>query len=302
MSRNEQHLEWNDLRLVLAIARGKTLAAAAEQLGSSHPTVLRQAAQLEKRMGVGLFERSRRGHALTAAGEEVVRVAERVEAEIEALERSIVGHDARPAGLIRLTTVDSLLSGPLTPMLAAFRRTYPEVTLEVASGRGMSDLSRRDADIAIRAGGQPPAHLAGRKLSRIAVGIYRARRSSRRPVVDFAAEAWVMPDDSLSHLASVRWLEARHLDRRAVLRADSLLTLAMAARSGIGMAILPCYLADVDPALVRVGAPIDELAGDLWLLAHPELTKVKRIRTFMDSMYEQILPLRPLFEGHEGRK
>lgn len=302
MSRNEPQLQWNDLRLVLAIARGKTLAAAAEQLGSSHPTVLRQATQLEKRMGVGLFERSRRGHALTAAGEDVVRVAERVEAEIEALERVIVGHDARPAGLIRLTTVDSLLSGPLTPMLSAFRRTYPEVTLEVASGRGMSDLSRRDADIAIRAGGQPPKHLVGRKLSRIAVGIYRARRLSRRSVDDLAAEAWVMPDDSLSHLASVRWLEARHLDRRAVLRADSLLTLAMAARSGIGMAILPCYLADADPTLVRVGAPIDELAGDLWLLAHPELTKVTRIRTFMDSMYEQILPLRPLFEGHEGRK
>jgi len=125
----------------------------------------------------------------------------------------------------------------------------------------MSDLSRREADVALRAGGVPPP---------------------------------------LSHLASVRWLEARQLHRRAVLRADSLLTLAQAARNSMGLAILPCYLADPDPQLVRVGSPIGDLAGDLWLLTHKELTKTARIRAFMDSMYDAVLAIRPLFEGKSG--
>ena len=96
------------------------------------------------------------------------------------------------------------------------------------------------------------------------------------------------------------WLEARQLHRRAVLRADSLLTLAQAARNSMGLAILPCYLADPDPQLVRVGSPIGDLAGDLWLLTHKELTKTARIRAFMDSMYDAVLAIRPLFEGKSG--
>lgn len=299
MSINEQHLAWEDLRLVLAIARGGTLVAAAAELGNSHPTVLRQAAQLERRIGVRLFDRSRRGYGLTQAGEEIFGVAQRVELEVEVLERKLVGRDTRPAGLIRLTTVDSLLCGPLTPLLAAFRRQCPQITLEVASTRAMSNLSRREADLAIRAGGQPPDHLVGRKLSRIAVAIYQARHLARESAIDLAAQHWLMPDDSLSHLASVGWLERRQLHKRAVFRADSLLTLAQAARSGMGLAILPCYLADPDAMLARVSAPIDELASDLWLLTHPELARVARIRTFMDAMYEQIVQVRPLFEGRE---
>jgi DNA-binding transcriptional LysR family regulator len=301
MSKIEQRLEWEDLRLVLAIARGGTLVAAAAELGTSHPTVLRQAAQLERRMAVRLFDRSRRGYVLTQAGEEIVGVAQRVEQEVEILERRLVGRDARPAGLIRLTTVDSLLCGPLTPLLAAFRLQCPQITLEVASARTMSNLSRREADVALRAGGQPPPHLVGRKLARIAVAVYQAQSLARKAAVDFAAQDWLMPDDSLSHLASVRWLEDRQLHKRAVFRADSLLTLAQAARSGMGLAILPCYLADPDPMLARVGSPIGELAGDLWFLTHPELSRVTRIRTFMDAMYDQILQVRPLFEGRASK-
>lgn len=122
-------------------------------------------------------------------------------------------------------------------------------------------------------------------------------RRSRLPIV---SSAILMPDDSLSHLASVRWLEDKQLHKRAVLKADSLLTLAQAARNGMGLAILPCYLADPDPMLARVSAPIDELASDLWLLTHPKLTRVPRIRTFMDAMYDQIMGVRPLFEGRES--
>lgn len=157
--------------------------------------------------------------------------------------------------------------------LLAARRQCPQITLEVASTRAMSNLSRREADVALRAGGQPPEHLVGRRLARIAVAIYQARRLTRKAASDLAAHDWLMPDDSLSHLAAVRWLEEEQLHKQAVFRADSLLTLARAARSGMGLAILPCYLADPDPMLARLCPPIGELASDLWLLTLKSSTK-----------------------------
>jgi DNA-binding transcriptional LysR family regulator len=295
--KNEHHLAWDDLRLVLAIARERSLIAAAERLGTSHPTVFRRARDLERRLGVRLFERARRGYTLTAAGDEIHAVALKMEQEVEALEQRLAGRDLKPAGPIRLTTVDTLICGPLVPLLARFRARHPEIVLDVTVAGALSNLSRRDADIALRAGGEPPEALIGRKLARIAVAIYRGRDTARVSASELDKAPWVMPDDTLSHLASVRWLEAKRLDRRAVLRANSLLTLAQAARHGIGLAILPCYLADADPMLARVCAPMSELGSDLWLLTQPELSKVTRVRAFMDALYEDIQPLKPLFEG-----
>ena len=248
-------------------------------------------------MGVQLFERARSGYSLTAAADEIYAVALRMEQEVEALEQRLAGRDLRPAGPIRLTTVDTLICGPMVPLLARFRIRHPEIILEVSVAGAMSNLSRREADIALRAGGKPPEALIGRKLARIAVAIYRASDSPPVSATALDKQRWAIPDDSLSHLASVRWLEAKRLDRRAVLRANSLLTLAQAVRSGIGLAILPCYLADADPMLARVCAPISELGSDLWLLTQPELSKVTRIRAFMDAIYEDIQVLKPLFEG-----
>ena len=248
-------------------------------------------------MGVRLFERARRGYTLTAAGDEIHAVALKMEQEVEALEQRLAGRDLKPAGPIRLTTVDTLICGPLVPLLARFRARHPEIVLDVTVAGALSNLSRRDADIALRAGGEPPEALIGRKLARIAVAIYRGRDAAPVSPSELDKAHWVMPDDTLSHLASVRWLEAKRLDRRAVLRANSLLTLAQAARNGIGLAILPCYLADADPMLARVCAPMSELGSDLWLLTQPELSKVTRIRAFMDALYEDIQPLKALFEG-----
>jgi len=298
--RNEHPLAWDDLRLLLAIARGGSLSAAAQALGSSHPTVFRRARDLELRLGARLFERARSGYGLTAAGDEMHAVALRMEQEVEALRQRIAGRDLRPAGPIRLATVDTLVCGPLMALLARFRGRHPEILVDVTTAATMSGLSRREADVALRAGGEPPEPLVGRKLARIAVAIYRARRSRPVPMAELDRHPWVLPDDSLSHLGSVRWLEARRLDKRAALRANSLLTLAHAVRNGIGLAILPCYLADADPMLARVCGPMSEIAGELWLLTQPELAKVTRIRAFMDAMYEDIRGLRPLFEGKEA--
>jgi DNA-binding transcriptional LysR family regulator len=294
---NEQLPDWDDLRLVLAVARAGSLVGAARSLGISHPTVFRRVNRIEGRLGVRLFERARDGYALTAAGEELTTLAGRMDGEIAALERRLAGRDLRPAGSVRVTTTDTLLLGLLTPLFAAFRRRHPEITLEVAAANSFFNLSRREADVAIRPSRDPPDPLVGRKIADIATAVYRPRRSPELADDDLARRDWVIPDDSLSHLPIARWLADRRLEGRAVYRANSLVALLDAARNGLGLVVLPCYVGDREPAVARVGAPREELRSELWLLTHPDLRRVARIRAFLDAMAELLQPLRPLFEG-----
>jgi DNA-binding transcriptional LysR family regulator len=297
---DERHLAWDDLRFVLAVDRAGTLAGAAARLGTSHPTVFRRLRDVERRLGVVLFERSRAGYTATEEGEELARSAAAVEREIAAVEQRLAGRDLRPAGTLRITTTDTLMAGLLPPLLARFQADHPAIQLEVTTSNALSGLSRREADLAIRAGGAPAEHLVGRRLCSVATALYRPR--SLRVKVEAIADApWVMPDDSLSHLASVRWIEERGLVARATLRANSLLHVREGLRSGLGIGFLPCYLGDPDRALVRLAPPMPALSSDLWLLAHADLRKVTRLRAFYDRFPRLLAPLVPLFEGREGR-
>lgn len=294
---NEQRLGWDDLRIVLAVGRAGSLNGAAKALGVSHPTVFRRIGAIERRLGTRLFERARDGYAPTAAGEAAIALAGRLEVEITALERRLAGQDQRPSGVLRVTTTDTLLFGPLPPLLATFRRRHPGITLEVAASNALFSLTRRDADVAIRPSPTPPDALVGRKVADVATAIYRP---SDGPAIDEAGlddRDWATPDDSLSDLPASRWLARQGFDRRAVYRANTLLALRDAAAQGLGLAVLPCYVGDPDPALARVGGSIEALRSELWLLTHPDLRRVARIRAFLDGMRALLLPLRPLFEG-----
>src|SRR5438105_9330934 len=124
-------LSWDDFRYAKAIAEARSLAGAAEMLGVNHSTVFRRLAQIEERLGSRLFERSRTGYALTPCGEEMVRLADRMGDDIVAFERKVTGHDLRPSGELRVTTNDTVLVHLLSQVLAAFRRAYPEIILDV---------------------------------------------------------------------------------------------------------------------------------------------------------------------------
>ena len=296
----EQQASWDDLRVVLAVSRAGSLSGAARALKLSHPTVFRRVREIEARLGVRLFDRARAGYALTPAGDEMVAVAARLAGEVDALERRLAGRDLRPSGTVRLTTTDTLLFGPLASLLAGFRQAHPKITLEVAALNAMLSLSKREADVAIRPSSTAPESLVGRRLAGIAAAVYRGATAPAE--LGLAEADWVVPDDSLSDLPLARWLADRGYDRRAALRANSLLALRDAARAGIGLALLPCYVGDADPGLVRVGAPIAELDSALWLLTHPDLRRVARIRAVVDAMAALLQPLRPLFEGRRSRE
>jgi len=294
--------DWNDLRSFLAIAREGSLQGAARALGVNHSTVFRRLNALEARLGVRLFDRSPRGYGLTAAGEQMVRSAERVEDEILGLERRLLGGDVRLAGSLRVTTTDTLVHGVLGPHLRAFQAAYPGIELELITGNAFFDLSKREADVALRPSRHPGDAMVGRRLAALAVALYAARdylAARGRPASpdELADHALITGDVSLAHLPATRWL-ARHVPTAgSVLRCNSWLSQLAAARAGLGLAALPCFLGDRAPELVRVLPPDPALAGELWLLTHPDLRRTARVRAFMETIARGIRRERALLEG-----
>ncbi|MBD3897238.1 LysR family transcriptional regulator [Halomonas sp. ML-15] len=288
---NEQ-LQWDDLRVILAITSAGSLAGGARRMGASHATLFRRLNAIEGRLGVRLFERSRTGYAATAAGEELAAAAKRVEAEVLGVERRVIGRDLRLSGVVRVTTTDTLLMGLLSPIFADFQSAHPEIVLEVAVSNQLFNLSQRDADVAVRPSATPPEHLVGRPVGRIAQAVY-ARAGA-------ASDNWVGPDRHLGYTALDSCMQANGADANCRYRVDTMLGMLAAARDGLGRAVLPCYLADSDPALTRIGEAIPELATDLWLLTHPDLRRVARIRAFMTFVAEALAERTSRLTGKYG--
>lgn len=295
----------DDLRLLLAIADSRSLGGAAKRLGVDHSSAFRRLAALEARLGTRLFDRGRSGYAPTPAGEIAIAAAGRIGEELDALDRQLLGQDLRLSGRIRITTTDTLLH-ILAPLLAGFRLLEPGIVVEVAAANAIFDLSRRDADMALRPAATVPEHLVARRLTTVAIARYAApdylARQAARGLEpdDFAGHDWVAPDESLSHAGSARWIAANVPRERIVHRGDSLLALLQAAKAGIGMTALPCYLADREPALRRVGATLEEAAVPLWLITHPDLRPVRRIRALGEFLAERLRAQEALFAGRES--
>lgn len=271
-------LESRDLQLVAALARGRSMRKAAEQLGVHQSTVFRRLEQLEGDLGVRLFERLRDGYLPTPAGDELFGLARRTEDELLQMESRLQGRDMRPSGLVRVTTTDTLLAAVLGPILAGFRAQHPEVELEIAVSNQPFDLMRRDADVAIRPTPTPPQNVVGRRLVPLGFGGYAAVGTT------FDASrgsAWIGFDASLAHIAPAQWL-ARLPDGPPAVRVNSLLGAYHLARAGLGCALIPNYLGDEDPGLFRVAGPFPEMASAIWLLTHPDLRRVARVKVFMD--------------------
>jgi len=285
----QARLDWNDLRSFLAIARAGSLQGAARALGVNHSTVFRRLNALEAALGVRLFDRLPGGYAPTPAGEAMRASAERVEHEVQDLELRITGGDVRLSGTLRVTTTDTLAQGLLMPHLEAFRAAYPGIELELITSNAFFSLSKREADIALRPGRQPDEAMVGRRLGEIAVAVYGARayltaHGAPGSVGELRGHALISGDASLGHLPAVRWL-ARHAPADAVvLRCNSWLAQLAAVRAGLGLAALPCFLADPEPALQRALPPEPGLASELWLLTHPDLRRTARVRAFMDHL------------------
>lgn len=291
---------WDDLRVFLAITRTGSLNGAARALGVNHSTVFRRINGFEETLGVRLFDRLTSGYALTIAGEEMRATAERVEQEIDRLDRRISGQDLRLEGPLVVTTTDTLTENMLGPHLAAFKQAYPGITLDLVLDNQHINLSKRLADIAIRPTLSPPETLVGRRVATLAFAPYTAKRTVKKRPADLAAQDWLAVDDSLAHLAADKWFRKSLPDAHIAMRSNSLLGLLHGCEAGMGAALLPCFMGDPRTKLMRLGAPIPEAASALWLLTHEDLRHTARIRAFMDFMANALMAEVELLEGRAG--
>ncbi|SEE39706.1 transcriptional regulator, LysR family [Rhizobiales bacterium GAS191] len=286
-----------DLRLLTALAEAGSLAGAARRILVNHASAWRRLGALEQRLGARLFERSRTGYTPTPAGEEAIAVAQRVVTELGELERRLAGQDIRLTGIVRLTTAETLLD-LLVPILAELRHVHPGIVVELVTTNAFFTLTRRDADIALRPAASAPEGLVARRLAGVATAAYAtADYLKGRTDIDPLALDWLAPDDSLAHLGSARWIADHVEPDRIVHRSSTLMGLLAAARAGMGVAPLPCYLGDTDTTLRRVLPPVPEMASALFLLTHPDLRRMVRIRAVLDMLAARLTPRRRYFEG-----
>jgi len=289
-----------DLPLILALARARTLAAAAEQLGVDLSTVFRRLNALETRLRVRLFDRSAKGYQLTAAGERAAAAAERVETELLSLDRDISGRDQHLSGMLRVTASETLSYAVLPRLFAAFHEAHPRIQLVLSIDNRMFDLSRREADVALRVQRPTDPTLFGRRLTTIAWAFYgpAGAPALRRAggAFNFSRHAVIGWDEPARIVAS-DWI-ARHVPPdRICFRSNSLVNQLMAVRAGVGAALLPCYLADREDGLQRLSAVLPDLASELWIVTHQDLKHTARIRAFLSVIGDAIVAARRSFEG-----
>lgn len=291
MDKTRSHLAWNDFEVVLAIATAGSLSGAARSQEVSHATVFRRLGDIEQKLGVTLFERSRTGYRPTLAGEELAETARVMDEAALAAERKLAGRDLEPTGEIWATTTDSLLMGLLAPLFTEFRRQYPGIVLDVAVSNQLFNLTRREADVAIRPSNRPPETLIGRPLTTIGQAVYCHRSfglSPGVPVGTLAEQPWIGAGPRLQDSALNQWMEKNRLKGSCVYRVDTLVSILSAVRSSMGLAVLPCYLADGDPDIIQLTDPIPELEYGLWFLMHPDLRGVVRIHALMNFLTEAV--------------
>ena len=283
-------LDWDDLRFFLAVSESGSISGAAKFLDVNHSTVLRRLASLEKRLGARLFDRLPEGYEMTARGEELRNQLRGVSEQIGTAQRSLSGRDLSLSGVIRITTTDTLMHGLLIPYLAEFRDLNPAIHIEIVINNTFFSLTRREADVAVRPSNIVPENLVGRRVGRLRTAIYASKSYLKKNAnkKEWAAHDWVAPEETLSHLAQAKWVRENIPEDRIVVRVDSLLGMVAAVRYGMGMGMLLCLLADDEKDLVRQAEPVNELDTDLWILSHPTLKGVARIKAFTDFLSDKL--------------
>lgn len=284
-------MDWDDCQYFLAVAAEGSVSAAARRMAQSHSTVIRRLDKLEGALDVRLFERFQSGYVLTATGEELLALLNPIDEGMQDVVRKIGGSNAALRGSIRVTTTDTLLEPVVLPAVAAFRLAYPGIRIQLMVDNRFVNLSRRDADVAIRPSNVPPDNLVGRKAGTLRTAPYAAHGYLARhggADGDWDGHDWVAPDESLGHLRQAAWLRQHVPVERHVVSVDSLLGMVGAVEAGLGAGMLLCLLADGRSGLVQLAPADPALDTDVWILSHPDLRRVKRIRAFTDFLFEEL--------------
>ena len=279
IAKTQYRLETADLEVALALVRGRTLAAAAERLGVDASTVFRSLQRIERGLGRPLFERSRSGYVATELATQLAGHAEAMEVAVEAARSAAQSEPSQVSGTVRITTTDTVLHGLVAPTLPALREVHPLLVYELHAGSELASLTRRDADIAVRATQRPPPHLVGKRVGTLRVAVYAARKGAARAraAVEAGSADWIAPDDALPEHPSVAWRKRHHPKVEPRYRVNSILSVLELVALGLGVGVVPLFLAAGRRDLIALSEPLESAETDLWLLAHPESRHLRRV-------------------------
>jgi DNA-binding transcriptional LysR family regulator len=283
-------IDWNDLKWFLAVAEVGSFRAAASATGLNHTTLSRRIRGLEESLGTSLLERAPTGLTLTDAGRELRRTAEILHEEVEDLERRLAGHDQRPAGTVSVTYGDGFAS-EVVGAVARLGLQYPEIDVVHINTEDFVDVARREADIAVRVGDSPPDNFFGRRVGTVRWALYGAKSKYAEPEDDFvpADHYWVGFGGRWANAPPTKLLKDNIPEGRIRARIDDPQSIRELAAAGIGLGLLMCIDGDRDQRLTRVAPwPGDLPPTSLWLLLHPDMRRVHRVRVVVDYLFEHL--------------
>lgn len=279
-----------DLDLLLALVRSGKLVEAGERLGVDSSTVFRALQKIERGLGVALFERSRSGYAPTELALTLAEQAEQIEAALESARSQAQLQPDRVMGTVRITTTDTILHTLVGPALKPLQQQHPGLAFDLHTGNELASLTRRDADIAVRATKRPPPHLVGKCLGPIRVALFAARESGLAwSDVEAARVNWIAPDDALPEHPSVIWRKRHFPKLSPAVRVGSIQSVLELVKLNLGVGLLPLFMAQQNPALTQLSDEISECQTELWLLTHVEAKHLRRVATVYSHLAQTLI-------------
>lgn len=290
--------DWESVKTLAEVARTGTVRQAAAALGVHHSTVSRRIEQLESRLGARLFERHPEGYVPTPAGESLIEVARTFADRMAGVTARLAGGDTRPEGRVVLTMPTPLAVTAFAPRLHELAAAYPRIELELRTGMAFLDLSRHEADVAVRLGDDPTDTLVGKRLFAYSQSVYAS--PDYLATHDLRAEpehgCWLGWDSADGEYPS--WSIGTGFERVPVRGVFPELEVQIAAaRGGLGLAMLPCLLGDGEPGLVRATEAPPIASREVWLLVHPDQRRVARVSAVMGFAERVLRDLEPAIRG-----
>lgn len=287
-------MNWDDMRLFLAVARNGSISGAAKQLGVQHSTVSRRMRQFEEQLGTRLIERKSGRYELTHAGENVKEASRRIEREVLGVDGALLGGDAQKVGPLKVAALNNMASSVLMPMFANFSKQYPQVELHIVVANIDASLSQREADVALRLTNSPTETLIGKRMVTVASTIYGSRSYLAQHRQQGGEPRWIGVECCGFHKT---WTKQASIEQTHHFYSDDTQLTHSAIREGMGVSILPCFMGDADPLLARYCDPDPAYNLGLWVLLHPDLKRTARVLAFRDFIMQAITDKKDLFEG-----
>lgn len=279
-------IDWDDLRVFLAVTRAGSIRAAARDIGKTHATVSRHIQSLSKALANPVLERRKEGQCLTDLGNRILPMAEQVELSVSEIDRAAFAADSGLAGPVKLSLPESLYSTVLNAPIDAFMQLYPMIDLHVSATDTLYELAWREADVVVRITKSPPEAAFGKKVADSPLALYAAHDYlASRPTRD----RWI----------AFEYEPARRpiIPARVIAHANTLAMAVNMIRMGRGIGLLPCFAGDTEPGLQRMD-DVDLLPDmQIWVLTHVDLRHSPRVRALIDHLYDAFEVLRPIVEG-----